>query len=201
MATDTNPPVKLPAPRTDSTMSVEAALAARRTIRDFQPHALTEAEIGQLLWAAQGVTRKDGKRTAPSASATFPLETYVITAEGLGHYLPDEHALEPIHDRDMRAEMKVATGHQRFVDTAPLIVAFTTVASRTAVKHGEDRAVRYADFECGHALQNLMLQAVALDLGSVAIGKFVDDEVGRLLDLPEGEVPRYMVAVGRPIQK
>ena len=179
-------------------MSLEAALAARHTVRDFQPHALTTDELGQLLWAAQGVTHGDGKRTAPSASGLKGLETYVITAEGVWRYLPDDHALEPRHDGDIRTTLEDATGGQPFVGTAPLIVAFSIVPGRISGKHGEDRAVRYADFEAGHAGQNLLLQAVALDLGGVAVGSFDDTAVCQVLELPDGEKPRYLFALGRP---
>ena len=188
----------LPAPRTDSAMALEAALAARHTIRDFQPHALTPDEVGQLLWAAQGVTHGEGKRTAPSASNLKALETYVISADGVSRYLPDEPALQPLHDGDIRARLQDATGGQPFVGTAPLIVAFSIVPGRISGKHGDERAIRYADFEAGHAGQNVLLQAVALDLGGVPIGSFDDTAVCQLLELPEGEKPRYLFALGRP---
>lgn len=181
-------------------MALEATLAARRTVRDFQPHALTIDEVGQLLWAAQGVTHAGGRRTAPSASNLKALETYVITEEGVSRYLPDEHALQPLHDGDIRAALEEATGSQTFVGTAPLIVAFAIVPGRVSGRHGEERGIRYSDFEAGHAGQNLLLQAVALDLGGVPIGSFDDTAVCRLLELPEGEKPRYLFAVGRPAQ-
>ena len=188
----------LPAPRTYSSVALEAALAKRHTVRHFQPHALTPDEIGQLLWAAQGVTPGDGRRTAPSASNLNALETYVITETGVDRYLPDEHALQPLHDGDMRSALQEATGGQSFVESAPLIVAFSIVPGRVAGKHGEERGVRYSDFEAGHAGQNLLLQAVALDLGGVPIGSFDDTAVCRLLELPDGEKPRYLFALGRP---
>lgn len=190
--------ITLPPPRTDSSMSLEAALARRRTERDFQPHGLTEAEVGQLLWAAQGVTHEGHKRTAPSASGLNSLETYVITADGLARYQPDAHALEPLGGEDLRPRLEAACGGQPFIEGAPLIVIFSIVPARLAGKHGDDRAVRYADFEAGHAGQNLLLQAVTLDLGAVPVGSFDDREVCRLLELPDGEQPRYVFAIGRP---
>ena len=179
-------------------MSLEATLAARHTVREFQPHALTSDEIGQLLWAAQGVTHAGTKRTAPSASGLNALETYVITAEGISRYLPAEHALEPRHDGDVRAALEEATGGQAFVGSAPLVVAFSIVPGRISGRHGDERGVRYSDFEAGHAGQNLLLQAVALDLGAVPVGSFDDSAVCRLLELPEGEKPRYLFVLGRP---
>ena len=189
--------ISLPKPRTNGSMALETALARRRTVRDFRPRPLTAAEVGQLLWAAQGVTHGDGKRAAPSASGLFGLEVYAATADGLTHYLPAEHALERLADADIRPALQVATGHQPFVGTAPLVVVLAIVPGRIAGRHGPDRGVRYADFEAGHAGQNLLLQAVALDLGAVPIGSFRDDEVNALLGLPEGQVARYLFAVGR----
>ena len=105
-------------------------LARRRTIRDLAPHPLTDAEIGQLLWAAQGVTHDEIRRTAPSASSLFPLEVYVATAAGLAHYLPAQHALEQLSNVDLRPALQAATGDQPFVGTAPLIVVISAVADR-----------------------------------------------------------------------
>ncbi len=177
---------------------MEAALAERYTVREFQAHALTAAEIGQLLWAAQGVTHEDGRRTAPSASNLKALETYVVTADGLARYLPDEHALATLDDADLRARLEEAAGGQPFIGSAPLVVIFSIVPGRLSGRHGEERAIRYADLEAGHAGQNLLLQAVALDLGAVPVGSFDDRAVCQLLELPDGEKPRYLFAVGRP---
>ena len=191
------PTTPLPPPRLDGSMALEAALARRRTIRDLAPHPLTEAEVGQLLWAAQGVTHDEFRRTAPSASSLFPLEVYVATQDGLAHYLPGPHALELLTDDDLRPALQAATGDQPFMGMAPLIVIICAVAARLAGRHGPERAVRYAAFEAGHVGQNLQLQAVALDLGSVPVGSFRDDEVSRLLGLPADEAPLYLFAVGR----
>ena len=179
-------------------MALEAALARRHTVREFRPHALTEAETAQLLWAAQGVTHEGGRRTAPSASNLKALETYLVTSDGIARYLPDQHALAPLHDGDLRARLEEATGGQPFIGSAPLVVIFSIVPGRVSGRHGEERGTRYADLEAGHAGQNLLLQAVALDLGAVPVGSFDDRAVCQLLELPEGEKPRYLFAIGRP---
>src|SRR5512146_3199352 len=77
--------VALPSPRKAGTLSVEGALAARRSVRAFSREALSLADVGQLLWAAQGITGPDGKRTAPSARHLYPLEVAVVAqdVEGL----------------------------------------------------------------------------------------------------------------------
>ena len=70
--------VKLPEPRRESETSAEAALRGRRSVREFNPDALTLSAVSQLLWAAQGITDSEGRRTAASAGALYPLEVYFV---------------------------------------------------------------------------------------------------------------------------
>jgi nitroreductase len=105
-----------------------------------------------------------------------------------------------LSDADMRPSLQEASGGQPFVGTAPLVVVFSIVPGRISGKHGEERGLRYSDFEAGHAGQNLLLQAVALNLAGVPIGSFDDTAVCRLLELPDGENPRYLFAIGRPTE-
>jgi SagB-type dehydrogenase family enzyme len=198
MSTDARDRTPLPTPRTDGPLALETAIARRRTVREFDSGALSGAELGQLLWAAQGVTGADGRRAVPSAGATFPLELYVVTAEGLWHYEPAGHALSRLGSRDLRGDLQCAAHDQVIVGVAPLTIVITGAVSRTAVKYGPERAVRYADMEAGHAAQDILLQAVALDLVAVPIGSFADTGVSSVLGLPAEEAPLYMVAVGRP---
>lgn len=87
---------KLPSPIVTGHRSVERALADRRSVREYLSDGLTPAELRQLLWAAQGVTGTGGLRTAPSAGALYPLETYVAVGEvwelpaGIYRYRPEE---------------------------------------------------------------------------------------------------------------
>ncbi|MBM3286769.1 MAG: SagB/ThcOx family dehydrogenase [Candidatus Eisenbacteria bacterium] len=187
----------LPTPLDSGAVSVETALARRRSVREFAERPLTAAEISQLLWAAQGVTSTDGRRTAPSAGALYPLEIYVATAEGVGHHLPAGHLLEPRLSGDLRSRLSRAALSQPSVSAAPAIFIITGVAERTRVKYG-DRAERYIWLEAGHAAQNLLLQATALGLAGVPIGAFSDEALRRELNLPNGEMPLYLVPIGAP---
>jgi SagB-type dehydrogenase family enzyme len=186
--------VKLPPPRTTGGMSLDHTLAARRSVREFLPTPLTWSEIGQLLWAAQGITHDEGKRTAPSAGATYPLELYVATAEGLFHYRPDGHSVARVAARDVRREIQQAAGDQDALE-APAIFAFAAVPARTAARYGE-RATRYVQIEIGHAGQNLLLEAAALGLGAVPMGAFSDADLHRVLGLPRDQAILYLVPVG-----
>jgi SagB-type dehydrogenase family enzyme len=186
--------VKLPAPRTTGTLSLNDALATRRSVREFTSAALTWDEIGQLLWAAQGVTHDGGKRTAPSAGATYPLELYVATADGVFHYRPNRHEVTQVGRRDVRRDVRRAAAGQDAID-APVLFIFAAVPARTAARYG-DRAMRYVHIEVGHAAQNLLLEAAALGLGAVPVGAFHDTELQRTLGFPSNQIGLYIVPVG-----
>lgn len=198
-----SPSVSLPAPRTQGPVSLEEAIAARRSVRDFTDDPLSLSDLGQLLWAAQGITSETGARAAPSAGGTYPLEIYVATGRvsglepGIYRYRPQDHSLESVSQGDLRAEIMAAGLDQASIGQAAVDVVIGAVYERTAQRYGE-RAERYAHLEAGHAAQNLCLQAVALGLGAVTIGAFDDEEVRGVVGMAEGEEPLYIIPVGVP---
>ncbi len=187
--------ITLDKPNQDGSMLLEKAIAARRSRREFLPKALTLEQIGQLAWAAQGQDAGGRYRTVPSAGATYPLEVFVVTTDGLFHYLCAKHALEKLTDQDLRAALASAAWGQGFVEAAPLTLVFAAQFGRTTTRYGQ-RGVRYVYMEAGHAAQNVHLQAEALGLGSVAVGAFDDGSVSKVLSLPDYLEPIYMVVVG-----
>lgn len=189
--------IPLPAPRTHSTRSLEETLAGRRSVRTYTDAALALSDIAQLFWAAQGVTRSWGGRTAPSAGATYPLEIYAATAEGVYRYLPSRHRADVTTSEDIREALWAAGLHQAWIREAPVTFVITARYERTASRYGT-RAERYVKLEAGHAAENLLLQAVALDLGGVVIGAFDDGAVAQALHLPAQEEPLYLIPVGHP---
>ncbi len=189
----------LPPPRTDGPMSLEAAIAARRSVRAFTPQDLTPEEVSQLLWALQGITGpRDHFRAAPTAGACCPLEVYVCRADGVWRYRPQGHRLERHLTEDVRARLAEAAWNQKFIAQAPVVFAISAVFSRTTRRYGERGRIRYVPMDVGHAAQNLLLQAVALGLGSVPVGAFDDAAVARVLALPAEEEPLYLLPVGHP---
>jgi SagB-type dehydrogenase family enzyme len=190
--------VTLPRPATSGGVSIEEALARRHSVRSFATTALTNVQTAQLLWAAQGVTRSWGGRTAPSAGALYPLDIYVVTASRLWHYLPAGHRADEWRlGDDLRAHLRGATPGQAAVAHAAAVFVVTGTTKRTSGKYGA-RARRYVELEVGHCAQNLVLQATALGLGGVTIGAFSDDAVALVLGLPAGETPYYLIPVGHP---
>ncbi len=190
--------IELPPPRLKSEVSLEEVLSARRSVREFDPRPLEWDEISQLLWAAQGES-DTGRRTAPSAGALYPLEIYLALPEGYYHYQPQGHRLAQLGSDDLREALWSAGLRQEAVRQAPAVFIITAIVERTAGKYGE-RAERYVQLEAGHAAQNLLLQAVALDLGAAPIGAFDDERVLDFLDLPSEYTPLYLIPVGAPKQ-
>lgn len=188
----------LPPPRHDGEASLEAVLTQRRSVRAFRATPLTAAKLGQLLWAAQGISDDRGYRTAPSAGALYPLEVYVATEEGVLHYLPAGHAWQVSRPGDTRQALYQAALRQDPVRQAPAVFVIAAVYERTAQKYGGARSPRYVHLEAGHAAQNLLLQAVALGLGAVPIGAFDDRQVQKALGLPAEHEPLYLIPVGHP---
>ena len=195
--------VELPAPALDGDTAVEECLANRRSIRTFADDGLSLRQLSQLLWAAQGVTSPRGFRTAPSAGALYPLELFVAAgsvdglAAGLYHYRPEGHELKKVSGGDKRKELWRAGLRQTAIRDAPAVFVFGAVFERITGKYGK-RGLQYAMIEVGHAAQNLCLQAVSLDLGTVPIGAFDDAAVNHILDQVQDIHPLYLLPVGKP---
>jgi SagB-type dehydrogenase family enzyme len=187
----------LPDPiRTDR--SIEECLALRRSVRSFTSDTLTNVQIATLLWAAQGITDTSrGFRTAPSAGATYPLEIYLFTKNGVFLYHPMQHKITLVKKGDKRSELSAACLGQAFIRQAPVSIVLCAVPERTSGRYGE-RAMRYIWMEAGHAAQNVLLEAVALGLGGVPIGAFYDEALTKLLELDQSTIPLYIIPVGVP---
>ncbi|HSW62157.1 MAG TPA: SagB/ThcOx family dehydrogenase [Dissulfurispiraceae bacterium] len=198
----TNTEIRLPAPRLSSNVSIEEALQGRRSIRQYANKPLTLQDVSQLLWSVQGITNERGFRTAPSAGATFPLEIYLMAnnvtglSEGIYHYMPANNRLRLVHSKDVARDLTRASLGQSMVHEAGAVIIFGAVFERTTQRYGE-RGNRYVYNEIGHASQNAHLQAVALNLGTVVIGAFRDQEVEQILNLEPNVRVLYLMPVGK----
>lgn len=195
--------IRLPPPRLSSQTSLEEAISRRTSLRSFSPAHLTLEEVSQLLWASQGVTER-GRRTTPSAGATYPLEIFLVCGDnisklkpGFYHYHPDSHSLTMVLERDIRYEVSKVSLGQSFILQAPALIIICAIYERTSRYYGS-RAERYVHMEVGHAGQNIYLQAVALGLGTVAVGAFHDEELRKIMNLESNLRPLYIMPVGRP---
>jgi SagB-type dehydrogenase family enzyme len=186
----------LPEPEFAGSISLEEAILNRRSIRDFNDREIEIEKISQLLWAAQGITKKtQGFRTAPSAGALYPLDIFLIKKDGLFHYIPVEHKLKKMSKKDLHQRLYEACLYQNAVAKADINIVITAVYERTTVKYGE-RGIRYVHMEAGHACQNILLEAVVLDLGAVPVGAFEDSKINEIMGLHEDHIPLYVIPVG-----
>jgi SagB-type dehydrogenase family enzyme len=175
-------------------MSLNDALAHRRSIRSFQSAKLTLPELSQLLWAAQGVTDDKGHRTAPSAHAQYYLHLYLAQPDGFFEYLPAAHALRQLSDKDLRA----ALSSQATVQAAPVVFLIAGEYDRASKGTDRETGLRLVNLEAGHAAQNLLLEATALNLGAVPVGGVDPKQAAQAASLPAGITPIYLVPVGHP---
>jgi len=195
--------VKLPPPALTGALSVEEALKARRTVRDFIGRSLDLSQISQLLWGADGVSDPRGLRTAPSAGATYPLEIYLVAGEravadlpaGVYRYRVLEHVLEVGLAGDLRQAVARASLRQFWMGEAPVMVVIAAVYRRCTARYGE-RGIMYTHMEAGNVSQNLFLQAKALGLGAGIVGAFEDRDLAQTLGLPQEQVPLLVMPVG-----
>ena len=194
--------VELPEPNLLGAVTFESTLQERRSVRRYRESSVSLKSVSQLLWAAQGITSRKGFRTAPSAGALYPLEIFVAAdkvaglPKGIYRYLPSDHRLEFISEGSCSKQLSGAALRQEAIKQAPVVFVIAGVQKRTVGKYGS-RGIRYMYIEAGHAAQNLCLQAVALDLGSLTIGAFNDHEVARILHMKKDEAPIYIIPAGR----
>jgi len=163
---------------------------------------MTLAEVSQLLWAAQGITAGNRFRTAPSAGAIYPVRMYLIAESvdslpaGIYRYLPVTESLELIREGDFLEAIADASLGQMWMANAQVLIAMTAEYGTITRVYG-DRGITYTHMEAGHISQNIYLQCVSLGLGTCAVGAFDDLEVASILQLPDDEVPLYVMPVGR----
>ena len=192
----------LPNPQLDGALSVEQAIARRRSRRDLLPGALTLQELAQVLWAAQGVTDKQaGKPSLGGGHASAGR----LRRGGQGRRGRAGGRRLPLRARRTRAGRRLCRGRARRPDGGR---AGPVVPGRRArhppggrrlrpgfERYGQ-RGARYVDMEAGHAGQNVLLQAESLALAAVGAGAFRDAAVAQVFRLPSEHVALYLVSVG-----
>ena len=182
-------------------------LRARRSVRSYASKALALDELSFLLWASTGIQRKQRGydfRTAPSAGALYPVETYVVVsnveglASGLYHYAIASHELEELRLGEFGEQIAHAALEQDMCIQAPVTFVWTAIFERSKWKY-KQRAYRYIYLDTGHMAQNLALAAASIGLGSCQIGAIFDDEINEIVDVDGvDESAIYLSVVGHP---
>jgi SagB-type dehydrogenase family enzyme len=197
--------VPLPPPPSTGGMTLWEVLSKRRSGRTYADSPLSAQDLSCLLWAACGATRQNGDyllRTAPSAGALYPIETYVGIRKvvgvsgGLYHYAVRDHALALLREGDFSDELAGTALDQTMVGDAGVVFLWTAVFGRSTVKYLE-RAYRYVYLDAGHIAENLLLASTARGLSACPIAALYDDEVNAILGIDgDEESILYMASVG-----
>jgi SagB-type dehydrogenase family enzyme len=197
--------IQLPAPKTDGAISLERAIQMRRSCRSYIDGTMTQAQLAQLVWSAQGITDpKDGFRASPSAGAIFPvtLWVYALDVEGLPRYSlwiyePKEHALREKVSPEGDPTLATICFGQEWIDSVAVTFLLTCTTAAMMKKYGEG-SERYIDLEAGHIVQNVHLQAVTLGLNGCAVAAYADADIQKFLKTRQK--PLYIMPVGFPAE-
>ena len=200
--------ILLPRNLRPSEKTFEKIVAGRRSNRSFDNNPISLDAVSRLLYYGCGITGQeetDGNviclRAAPSPGALFPLEIYIAANNVVGlkkrlyHYNVLEHSLELIEEGDASAVAN-STLYPRIVASASVVIIITAIFHRVTRKYRE-RGYRFVLQESGHVAQNICLTATSIDLGSVVLGGFLDDELNGAIGLDGvNEASLYLVPVG-----
>ncbi|MDR2980293.1 MAG: SagB/ThcOx family dehydrogenase [Bacteroidales bacterium] len=169
--------VKLPTPNKKGGKPLMEALSERKSNREFSEKELSNQQLSDLLWAANGISREDGKKTAPSARNMQQIDIYVFTAKGVYLYDAKENALLYKKEGDFRKEAAM----QPFTHAAPVLLVFVANYKRMEGMP-EDARDMYAATDCGNVSQNVYLYCSSAGLNTVALGSIHRDAIQKLLN-------------------
>jgi nitroreductase len=170
-------PVALPTPQTSGGKPLMQALKERQSVRDFGPEQLSRQMLANLLWAAWGINREDGRRTAPSASNRQEIEIYVVMAEGAYVYDAKANALKPV----VRTDLRKLAGTQAYVADAPLNLIYVADTAKLGGDDPERLAISNAN--TGFIAQNVYLFCASEGLGTVVRASVNRADLGKALNL------------------
>lgn len=183
----------LPEPRREGGQPLTAALRLRRSTRSYLPRALPAQTLSDLLWAAFGINRPSGDRTAPNWKHVMVIDVYAAMADGVWLYEPKSHALLRHSTQDLRAQ----TGLQDFVAAAPLNLIYVAHGERMTDVSPEDRRL-YASVDAGFIGQNVYLFCASEGLATVFRGAIDVAKLARALQLPDQQFVTFAQTVGFP---
>ncbi|BET09871.1 nitroreductase family protein [Pandoraea sputorum] len=184
--------IDLPSPDLSAGASLMIALARRRSTREYSPASLSAQQLGDLLWAANGINRADtGGRTAPSAHGVHEIDIYVALPEGVYRYDPISHELRLKHAVDARN----LTGYQDFVSKAPLDLVYV-VSHERADQFPAVQRDSFAGVAIGAISQNVSLYCAASGLACVVRGWLNHRLLADAMSLNENEVPVLAQTIG-----
>ncbi len=185
--------ITLPKPQTKGGMPLREALNARRTVREFAPDkTLSSQQLSDLLWAACGVNRPDGRRTSPTAINAQEIDVYVFNKQGVYLYLAKENKLQLVKKGDYRA----STTTQGPALECPLILVYVADPEKFG-RLGEADRQFYCATDVGFVSQNVYLFCAQEGLNTVVMGYVEREKIQTLINRPSCKV-QLIQPVGFP---
>ena len=188
---------RFPRPQTSGGMPLYEALARRASVREFHTTPIPDRVLGDLLWAAFGINRKeDGKHTAPSTRNWQAVEIYICTSQGVFRYLPEAHGMLRLSEQDIRS----STGTQHFAAEAPvnLIYVADTRKMKTLGGLSDEEKVFHGAADTGFIAQNVYLFCASEGLNTVVRSSVDREELSELIGLEVGQTITLCQTVGYP---
>jgi SagB-type dehydrogenase family enzyme len=192
-AAQTPKAIPLPAPKTDGGRPLMQVLKERKSTREFGPGTLSAQTLSNLLWAAFGINRPDGRRTAPSAMNWQEVSIYVAATDGVYVYDAKENALDPVVAGDYRG----ATGTQSFVKDAAVNLVYVSDLSKTGGSDASE-AEMYTAADVGFIAQNVYLYCASEGLVTVVRASIDKPALARTLNLQPKQRIILAQSVGYP---
>ena len=185
--------MQLPPPRPEGGKPLIQALKLRRSIREYADRALPLQVLSDLLWAAFGVNRPSGDRTAPYWRHVMVIDVYAVMANGVWFYDPKRHVLQ----QHSRVDIRAATGLQDFVATAPLNLVYVAHGERMQDVSPEERRL-YASVDAGFIGQNVYLFCASEGLATVFRGAVDTKKLAQAMELDSAQFVTFAQTVGYP---
>ena len=186
-------PIKLPPPQTTGGRPLMEVLKDRKSTRDFGPGVLSPQTLSNLLWAAFGINRPDGHRTAPSAMNWQEASIYVVTPKGVYVYDAKDNTLGPVLAGDYRA----ATGTQSFVKDAAVNLVYVSDLAKLGRAASSDVELSTAA-DVGFIAQNVYLYCASEGLATVVRGSIDRTALAKTLKLRSNQKIILAQSIGYP---
>jgi len=183
--------IKLNAPETDEGTTVLQALKERKSVRKFADSPLSLQELSNLVWAADGISRPDGRRTAPSSSNVQEFDIYVIREDGVYVYNPQNQELDPVAQGDFRK----SAGVQDYVATAPINLIYVANFNKFKATADDNAKLLIASTDVGFIAENVALFSTSVGLASVPRANINKEELAQVLKL----LPEQRIILGQTV--
>ena len=186
-------PIQLPKPQTDGGRPLMQLLRERKSVREFSSESIPLQMLSNLLWAAFGVTRPDGKRTAPSARNWQETGIYVASVDGLYLYGAKAHMLMPI----LKDDIRVMTGTQSYVKDAPVNLVYVADYAKAGASPMEEKDL-WSACDTGFIAQNVYLYCTSEGLTTVVRGLIDKPALAKVMKLRPDQKIILAQSVGYP---